>query len=144
MVVIVGAPPTCGLGLTSPCGLTQSAWIGRAIWACQQAGSLGCNVARTGLGQVGPSVWLSAGRLGEDGSVRCLIKIAVKVTHTPCTSPHHTHITRCLADRLTSHKPHTHYSPNSFPRLWDWRIGPTWVRSQRWGGYIGPADAFSP
>jgi len=62
-------------------------------------------------------VWLPAGRLGEDGSVRCFIKISVK-SHTPFTGPHlptHAHITHCLADRLTPDKPHTHYSPNSFP-----------------------------
>jgi len=56
-----------------------------------------------------------------------------------------------------------HYSPNSFTRQWDRRIGPILISAlevflnvmryinprftyfylgpQRWGGYIGPADA---
>ena len=34
-----------------------------------------------------------------------------------------------------------HYSPNSFHRLSDRHIGPTWIRPQHWGGYIGATDA---
>jgi len=89
---IIRALPTCGLRPTSPCELAWFAWTGRAVWVRQQAGLHGCYVARTGLGQsteVGPSVWLLAGRLGKDGSVRCLVKISVK----SLTYPAYCHIT---------------------------------------------------
>jgi len=50
----------------------------------------------------------------------------------------------CKWSRLYSRQDELHYSPpNSFPRLWEQRNGPTLIRPQRRGGYIGPADTVS-
>jgi len=90
-------------------------------------------------------VWLPVGRLGERTvPYRNIRQSHSHIFHRPTPPYTCTHYT-LSGGPANARQAAQHYSPlNSFPRLWDWRTGPTWIRPQRLGGYIGLADATPP